>query len=91
MFKGLTPNGTIVLSRNGNTISAPYYRPSETLTLTCTQQSGQQPTATIKWFRNCVLSGNGTTLSINSTGTYTCELSNICGSSNVTLLVKGKL
>ena len=91
MFKGLTPNGTIVLSRNGNSISAPYYRPSETLTLTCTQQSGQQPTATIKWFRDGVLSGTGTTLSITSSGTYSCELSNICGSSNKTLLVKGKL
>ena len=91
MLKGPIPNGTITLSSNGNSISPPCYRPSETLTLTCTQQSGQQPTATIKWFRNSILSGNGTTLSLPSSGTYTCELSNICGSFNVTLLVRGKL
>ena len=91
VLKGPTPNGTIALSRNGNTTSHPCYRSSETLTLTCTQQSGQQPTANIRWFRNGVLSGTGTTLSITSSGIYTCELSNACGSSNVTLLVRGKL
>ena len=91
MFKDLTPNGTITLSSNGNTISLPCYRPSENLTLICTQQSGQQPTATIRWFRDRVSSGNGTTLSVASSGTYSCELSNACGSSNTTLLVKGKL
>ena len=91
MFKGPISNGTIALSSNGNTISPPCYKPGKTLTLICTQQSGQQPTATIRWFRNGVLSGTGTTLSITSSGTYTCELSNNCGSSNVTLLVRGKL
>ena len=91
VFKGPTSNGTITLSSNGNSISPPCYKPGETLTLTCTQQSGQQLTATVKWFRNDVLSGTDTTLSITSSGTYSCELSNICGSSNTTLLVKGKL
>ena len=91
MFKGPTPNGMITLSRNSNTTSPPCYIPSETLTLTCTQQSGQQPTATVSWFRNGVLSGTGTTLSLTSSGTYTCELSNACGSLNTTLLVRGKI
>ena len=81
----------ITLSRNSNTTSPPCYIPSETLTLTCTQQSGQQPTATVSWFRNGVLSGTGTTLSLTSSGTYTCELSNACGSLNTTLLVRGKI
>ena len=91
MFKGPISNGTIALSSNGNTISPPCYKPGKTLTLICTQQLGQQPIATIRWFRNGVLSGTGTTLSITSSGTYTCELSNNCGYSNVTLLVRGKL